>query len=66
MVYIPDKDEQNSTVLGQKWTLRGQLLLLDDHCRTDNKKEDNTTTISSVLCEAIRSKFHQFSQQIRS
>jgi len=49
---------ENSAVLGQMQTLRGQPLLLDDHCTTDNNTEDNTTTTSSVLFEAVRSKLH--------
>ena len=62
---LTDKpDEQNSAVLGQLRTLRGQLLLLDDHCTTDNNTEDNTTTSPSILCETVQSKLHQFVKNI--
>ena len=57
-------DEQNSAVLGQLRTLRGQLLLLDDHCTTDSNTEDNTTTSPSILCETIQSKLHQLVKNI--
>ena len=56
-----DRDEQNDAVYSQLRTLHKQLLLLDDHCTTENSTEDNTTT---KLCETFQTGVHHLIQQI--
>jgi len=50
---LTDKeDEQNSVVLrtvGQLRKLRGQLLLLDNHCTTDNNNNNNNNSNTKIM-----------------
>ena len=61
-----NREEQNSAVLNRMRTLQGQMLLVDDHCTTENSTEENiaTSQTNSRLCVAARNQLHQFTQNI--